>query len=132
MKQRLGKIDRIIRVQRHLHTSAELQLASLQRKENELKEAQRELLQAMGETDVLHGLFVDVIAKRLKILSLEEARTQADILEQKALTIDRALQVKRSEKMHSRLKEEDRQDQEKKELAAILELSARKERTSLP
>ncbi|WP_414473360.1 hypothetical protein [Microvirga sp. M2] len=132
MKQRLKKIDRLIRVQQHLHRKAELDLASLQRKEGELKEAQEVLLQTMGESDALHGLFVNVLAKRLKDLSLEEVRTQAEIVGQKSLTVERALQVKRSERMQSRLKEDIRHMREREELTEILEGMARKERTSLP
>jgi len=132
MRQRLKKIDRLIKVQQHLHKSAELQLASFQRKEGELKADQQELLQTMGETDALHGLFVDVIARRLKMLALEETRTRTAIVEQKAVTVEKALQVKRSEKVFSRLKQEARQIQEKKDLTAILEAVARKVPTSLP
>jgi hypothetical protein len=132
MKQRLKKIDRLIKVQQHIHKSAELRLANLHRQEEELKVAQEELLQTMGEADALHGLFVDVIAKRLKSLALEEAQAQAAIVEQKALTIEKALQVKRSEKMFSRLTQEARQEQEKKDLISTLEMMAQKPGASLP
>jgi hypothetical protein len=132
MKQRLKKIHRLIKVQQHLHKSAELKLADLHRQESELKAAQEETLQTMGDSDVLHGLFVDILAKRLKTLSLEESRTQASIIEQKALTVEKALQVKRAEKVYSRLKEDNRRDEEKKGLIAILESMARKDSTSLP
>jgi len=132
MKQRLKKIDRLIKVQQHLQRNAELQLANLQRRESELKAAQEELLETMGETDVLHGLFVDVIAKRLKALALEEARTQTAITGQKVVAVEKALQVKRTEKVCSRLKDEARRGQEKKDLISILETIAQKECTSLP
>jgi len=132
MKQRLKKIDRLIKVQQHLQKNAELQLANLQRKERELQTAQEELLETMGESDALHGLFVDVIAKRLKALALEETRTQAAIIDQKVVTVERALQVKRTEKVSSRLKDEARRGQEKKDLISILETIAQKECTSLP
>ncbi|WP_134496210.1 hypothetical protein [Microvirga pakistanensis] len=132
MKQRLKKIDRIIKVQQHLHKNAELHLANLQRKESELKVAQEEILETMGDADVLHGLFVDVIANRLKRLALEEDRVHASIVTQKIVTTENALKVKRSEKLLSRLKEEARQGQEKKDLIAILEAVVQKDRTSLP
>jgi hypothetical protein len=132
VKQRLKNIDRLIKVQQHLHKSAELQLVSLQRKEREIKVAQEELLQTMGDSDVLHGLFVDVIAKRLKALALEETRTHSAIISQKAVAVEKALKVKRSERVFSRLKEENRQAQEKKDLITILEALAQKGRTSLP
>lgn len=132
MQQRLKKVDRLIKVQQHIHRSAELQLAALRRKEGELKVAQEDLLQTMGDTDALHGLFVDVIARRLKALSLEEARTQADIIAQKAVTTEKALRVKRSEKLHLRLRAEERHMQEKEDLAAILEAMTQARGTSLP
>lgn len=132
MKQRLKKIDRLIKVQQHLHRSAELRLANLHRQESELKAAQEETLQTMGDSDVLHGLFVDILAKRLKTLSLEERRTQAAIIEQKAVTVEKALQVKRTEKVYSRLKEDERRSEEKKGLIVILESMAQKDSTSLP
>ena len=132
MKQRLKKIDRLIKVQQHLQKNAELQLANLQRKEGELTTAHEELLETMGESDALHGLFVDVIAKRLKALALEEDRTQAAIIDQKAIAVEKALQVKRTEKVSSRLKDEVRRGQEKKDLISILETIAQKECTSLP
>jgi predicted TIM-barrel fold metal-dependent hydrolase len=132
LKQRLKKIDRIIKVQQHLHKSAELKLANLQREEIALKTEQEDILQAMSGSDVLHGLFVDVMAKKLKALALEESRTQAAIIEQRTLTVEKALQVKRSEKMFSRLKESGRKEEEKRGLAAILETMAGKGSTSLP
>lgn len=132
MKQRLSKINRLMQVQQHLHRSAELQLAGLQRKESELQADQEELLQTMGETDVLHGLFVDIVARRLKILALEESRTRVAIAEQKAVVVEKALQVKRSERLFARLKDEFRQKQEKTDLAAILESTTRKGGASLP
>jgi predicted ribosome quality control (RQC) complex YloA/Tae2 family protein len=132
MKQRLKKIDRLIKVQQHLQKNAELQLANLQRREGELKAAQVELLETMGVSDALHGLFVNVIAKRLKALALEETLTQAAIIDQKAVAVERALQVKRTEKVSSRLKDEARRGQEKKDLISILETIAQKECTSLP
>jgi len=131
MKQRIRKIDRLIKVQQHLHKNAEIQLASLQRKEDELKTTQEDLLRSMDDSGALHGLLVDVVAKRLKMLALEETRTRAAVTEQRAVTIEKALQVKRSEKVFSRLKEDVRQEQEKKDLAAILELMVQKEGTSL-
>ncbi|MXQ11683.1 hypothetical protein [Microvirga makkahensis] len=132
MRERLKKVDRLVNVQRQLHRNAELQLVSLEHREAELKTAQEELLQAMGDTDALHGLFVDVIAKRVKMLALEEAKTRAAIVDQRAVTVAKALQVKRSEKLFSRVKEDVRQSQEKTDLNAILEAIVGRGSTSLP
>jgi hypothetical protein len=132
VKQRLKKINRLIKVQQHLHQSEELRLANLQRHEAELKSAQEEVLQTMSDDDVLHGLFVDVLSKKLKSLAQEETRTQAALVTQKAVTFDKAMQVKRTEKMFSKLKVESRRVEEKKDLMAILEAITTKSGTSLP
>lgn len=132
MKQRLKRFDRLIKVQQHMHRNAELHLANLHRKENELKNAQDELLETMGEESALHGLFVDVQSRRLKALALEERQTQNAIVQQKAVTLEKALQVKRTEKTHDRLKEQAHHEQERKDLIAILEAMAGRAGTSLP
>jgi hypothetical protein len=132
MRQRLKKIDRLVKVQQHLHKNAELRLASLQRQESELKTAQKEMLQTMSDSDILHGLFVDIMANRLKALAIEESRAQAAIVEQRAVTVEKALQVKRTEKVFSRLKQDSRRLEEKKDLVAILEMIAQKGSASLP
>jgi hypothetical protein len=132
MKQQLKKIDRLIKVQQHLHKNAELRLANLQRQESELRAAQEEMLRTMSDSDVLHGLFVDVMANRLKALAIEESRAQAAIVEQKAVTVEKALQVKRTEKVFSGLKQDSRRLEEKRDLVAILETVAQKDRASLP
>jgi hypothetical protein len=132
MKQRLKKIDRIIKVQKHLHKSAELRLANLQQQERELKNAQEEMIQTMGDKDALHGIFTDVLAKRLKVLASEEVQTQARIVEQRAVTVECALQVKRTEKVSDRMKKDASREREKKDLIATLEAMIQKSSTSLP
>jgi hypothetical protein len=51
---------------------------------------------------------------------------------QKGLVLEKAMQTKRTEKMLSNLKEQDRRQMEKKDLAAILEILAKGSNTSFP
>jgi hypothetical protein len=51
---------------------------------------------------------------------------------QKAVTVDKAMQAKRTEKMLSGLKDQERRETEKKDLASILELLAKGESASFP
>lgn len=132
MRQRLKKISRIIKVQQHLHKNAEIRLVELQRREEELKTSQEELIQTMGDRDVLHGLFTDVLAKRLKALAVEERQTQAAIVAQKYVALEKAMQVKRTEKLFSKLEGVNRKEEGKKDLLSILETISRKGNTSLP
>jgi hypothetical protein len=132
MRQRIRKIDRILKVQQHLQKEAELKLVRLERESSELKLAQETLIQTMNDHETLHGLFVDVAAKRLQGLASQAGRVEKAKVVQKAATIDRAMQAKRTEKMLSELKEQERREIEKKDLVSILELLAKGEGASFP
>jgi hypothetical protein len=132
MRQRIRKIDRILKVQQHLQKEAELKLGKLEREASELKVAQETLIQTMNDHETLHGLFVDVSAKRLQALASEASAVERAKVAQKAVTIDEAIQAKRTEKMLSGLKDQERRETEKKDLASILELLAKGESASFP
>jgi len=132
MKQRIRKIDRILKVQQHLQKEAELKLVNLERKASELKLAQETLIQTMNDHETLHGLFVDVAAKRLQVLASQASVVEKAKVAQKAVAIDKAMEAKRSEKMLSGLREQERRESEKKDLASIIELLATGEGASFP
>jgi hypothetical protein len=132
MRQRIRKIDRILKVQQHLQKEAELKLGNLEREASELKVAQEMLIQTMNDHETLHGLFVDVAAKRLQGLASQASAIEKAKVVQKAVTIDKAMQAKRTEKMLSGLKDQERREIEKKDLASILELLAKGESASFP
>jgi hypothetical protein len=132
MRQRIRKIDRILKVQQHLQKEAELKLGNLEREASDLKVAQETLIQTMNDHETLHGLFVDVAAKRLQGLASQASAVEKAKVVQKAVTIDKAMQAKRTEKMLSGLKDQERREIEKKDLASILELLAKGESASFP
>ena len=132
MKQRIRKIDRIMKVQQHLQKEAELKLSILEREATELKVAQESILQAMNDHATLHGLFVDVSAKRLQALSAQASRVETAKAAQKTIAFEKAMQTKRTEKMLSNLKQQERQEGEKKRLALILEAIATGKSASFP
>lgn len=132
MKQRIRKIDRILKVQQHLQREAELKLANLEREATGLKTAQEVLIQTMNDHETLHGLFVDVAAKRLQALASQASAVEKAKVVQKSVTLDRAMQAKRAEKMLSGLKDQDRRETEKKDLASILEILSKGESASFP
>jgi hypothetical protein len=132
MRQRIRKIDRILKVQQHLQKEAELKLGNLEREASDLKVAQETLIQTMNDHETLHGLFVDVAAKRLQGLASQASVVEKEKVVQKAVTIDKAMQAKRTEKMLSGLKDQERREIEKKDLASILELLAKGESASFP
>ncbi len=132
MRQRIRKIDRILKVQQHLQKEAELKLGNLERQASELRIAQETLIQTMNDHETLHGLFVDVAAKRLQGLASQASAVDRAKVAQKAVTIDKAMQAKRTEKMLSGLREQERRETEKKDLASILELLAKGASASFP
>ena len=132
MRQRIRKIDRILKVQQHLQKEAELKLGKLEREASELKVAQETLIQTMNDHETLHGLFVDVSAKRLQGLASQASAVERAKVAQKAVATDKAIQAKRTEKMLSGLKDQERRETEKKDLASILELLAKGESASFP
>jgi lipopolysaccharide biosynthesis regulator YciM len=132
MKQRIRKIDRILKVQQHLQREAELKLANLERDANGLKAAQETIIQTMNDHETLHGLFVDVAAKRLQTLASQASAVEKAKVVQKSVALDRAMQAKRVEKMLSGLKDQERRETEKKDLASILEILSKGKSASFP
>jgi hypothetical protein len=132
MKQRIRKIDRILKVQQHLQKEAELKLAKLDREASELKLAQETLIRTMNDHETLHGLFVDVAAKRLQSLASQANVVEKTKVAQKAVAIDKAMQTKRTEKMLTGLKDLERREVEKKDLSSILEALAKGRSASFP
>ncbi|MBD2745520.1 hypothetical protein IC232_02320 [Microvirga sp. BT688] len=132
MKQRIRKIDRILKVQERLKQEAELKVSLLEREVAELRASQEAIIHSMNDHDTLHGLFVDVAAKRLQALSTQECHVEKAKIAQKAVALDKAMQAKRTEKMLSNLKDKSRRETEKKDLVSILETLAKGGSASFP
>ncbi len=132
MKQRIRKMNRILKVQERLKQEAELKVSLLEKEAAELRTAQEAIIHSMNDHHTLHGLFVDVAAKRLQVLSMQEGHVEKAKVAQKAVAFDKALQAKRTEKMLTNLKGQDRREMEKKDLASILETLAKGSSASFP
>jgi hypothetical protein len=120
-KRRSEKIDRILRVQRQLQTISEWKLAELHRKKSELEQSQSALIETLGDTRNLYGLFVDAAAKRLQNLAGQAAEVESARVTHNEVTLQRAMQVKRTERMAAALSETDRRTTEKNDLLEILD-----------
>ncbi|MEE1655389.1 hypothetical protein VB618_04200 [Microvirga sp. CF3062] len=132
MKQRIRKMNRILKVQERLKQEAELKVSLLEREVAELRTAQEMIIHSMNDHETLHGLFVDVAAKRLQALSTQEGHAEKAKVAQKAIALDKAMQTKRTEKMLTNLKSQDRRETEKKDLTSILELLVKGASASFP
>jgi hypothetical protein len=132
MKQRIKKMNRILKVQERLKQEAELKVSLLEKEAAELRTAQEEIIHSMNDHHTLHGLFVDVAAKRLQALSMQEGHVEKAKVAQKAVALDKAMQAMRTEKMLTNLKGQDRREMERKDLASILEALAKGSGASFP
>lgn len=122
--ERLRKIRRIQRVQEDLHRLAEWRLAVLAREERALAERQEALIASLNEDDVLHGLFVEAMARRLKSLAGEAERLRAAQEAQTERVLDEARRLKRAERMGDRAAADHRRGAEKRDLQALIEAMA--------
>ena len=132
MKQRIRKIDRILKVQERLKQEAELKVSLLEREAAELRASQEAIIHSMNDHDTLHGLFVDMAAKRLQTLSTQESHVEKARAVQKGVALEKAMQSKRTEKMLTNLRDQSRRETEKKDLATILETLAKGGSASFP
>jgi HPt (histidine-containing phosphotransfer) domain-containing protein len=121
VSERLKKMDRIWKVHKQLHKMAEWELVRLQRKGAELEVAQAELIEALNNDKQLYGLFVDAAAKRLQSLAGQAKQVHVERLNQADVTLEKALQAKRTEKVVASLKDASRKESEKKDLLSALE-----------
>lgn len=131
MSERLKKMGRIHKVQKQLHKMAEWDLVRLERKGAELQTAQEETIKALNDDNQLYGLFVDAAAKRLQSLAAQATQVDAERLVQADVTMEKALQAKRTEKMVATLKDSNRKEGEKKDLLSVLEAIASRGDASL-
>ncbi|MGO4707451.1 hypothetical protein AB4072_16940 [Microvirga sp. 2MCAF38] len=132
MDKRLRKTQRILKVQEQLQKMAEWRLASLKRQAIELRNAQEDLIQTLNHDDALHGLFVESTARRLQQLAAQEGQVEQAQSEQGKVVLDRAMQVKRTERIVDTLALEHRRAGEKKDGLALLDRLATKSDASLP
>jgi hypothetical protein len=122
MDKRLRKTRRLLKVQEQLHQIAEWKLRS----------TQETLIATLNDDEALHGLFVEARSRRLQALAVEEGRVNAAQEEQKKAALDRAMQVKRTERMVDSLAVEHRRMTEKKDYLLLLDSLATKSGASLP
>lgn len=121
---RSKKIARIKAVQEQLHKRAEIDLHNLELSRQRLIDEQRSTIMALNDDQNFQGLFVDVMSKRLKILAVAAHDVATRQEEQKALVMERGLQVKRTEKLERRVVLQEKSENEKTTLSEITDLMA--------
>jgi hypothetical protein len=118
---RARRMRRIFEVQTQLHRLEEVRLAEIERQARDLEEARIEVAHSLGSDSELHGLFVDVMARRLVKLGKEGSALDAAMLQQRAVVLERGSKAKMAEKLAEGLEKQLSQEQQKKLLAEIIE-----------
>lgn len=116
------KLARIQCVQQQIYQRAEVDLSAIRSRAEQIKRDQHEVLQALNTDEHLQGLFVEVIAGRLRRLSGEAHAVNVAIQAQQLRVLDCGLKMKRTEKLLDRTLGEERALDEKATLADITEL----------
>lgn len=131
MNDRLGKIERVVEVQRQLKRLTEWKLAVLRRDEAGLRAAQAELIGHLNDDSVHHGLFVGPMARRLARLSQEEdaLRETAKVLQERI--VDESMRLKRTERLANTMAREAEAQDERAGLERMVEAGAARKGESL-
>lgn len=122
---------RILSVQQQLRKVEESKLGELQRQLQSLKDEQVSLVSAMNDDGALQSLFLDAMARRLKVLAENEIRTEALVAHQAVAVRIEATKEKAAERLAKRRAHEEHLKDQQKELNEILEAMAHPRDASL-
>ncbi len=121
MNRRAQKARRILEVQEQLHRIEDWRTADLRRKLAELEESQRALICALNEDEALHGLFLDSMARRLRLLAEESAQTAREKEAQENRLLEQGQRLKCAERLSTTADRQATRASTRKELLEIAE-----------
>lgn len=132
MQKRLKSLARIVDLKNHQRRAGEWRLAALKRHEEQLLDDQEQLIGALNADQPLHGLFVEAMAKHLRMLSGELDRTRLAEARTAAEVVRHSVQLKVAEKLHDATARVSDRAAEAKELAELIDAALAQGRASLP
>jgi len=122
----------MLAAQQQLHRIEQWKMADLQRRLGDLEVSQLELISALNDTNALHGLFIDTMARRLSSLAEEAERVAREKNSQSLKLTDHAARVRIAERLAEAIALEVQREDERKELLDIVEQVLNRKGTSLP
>ena len=122
----------MLAAQQQLHRIEQWKMADLQRRLGDLEVSQLELISALNDTNALHGLFIDTMARRLSSLAEEAERVAREKNAQSLKLTDHAGRVRIAERLAEAIALEVQREDERKELLDIVEQVLNRKGTSLP
>lgn len=132
MSARAEKASRILSVQLQLQRIETWKLAELQNRMAELEATQAELIRALNDDEALHGLFIDTMATRLRLLSEESARVAVERDVQSRRTAEQSGQAKLAERLSASIKLQEARADAQQELMDTIEHFLRRSSARLP
>jgi hypothetical protein len=130
--RRLKSAGRILAVQRQLQRMEERKLADVQQQQAGVETDRREILQSLNDREVLHGLFVFAMAKRLRKLDEEAARLEIEKSVTSRRLMEQARRRKRAEALHEAVSDAWRLEEDRRELLSVIDRAASPSKASLP
>ncbi|MQT12736.1 hypothetical protein [Segnochrobactrum spirostomi] len=132
MADRTKKVARILKVQQDMQKLADWRLATLRREAGELAVAQEEIVAVFNDDDRLHGILIDPMARRLRMLAAEADRVKVETVAQEQRVLVQSRKLKQTERLLERTTQEEERARERRELEALLDAVLAKRDASLP
>ncbi|MGX1309775.1 aspartate ammonia-lyase [Amorphus suaedae] len=132
MEDRVRRMKRIQTVQEQMHRLAEQRLSGLVSAEKELRRHEEQLVTSLDEATLLHGLFVEQMARRVRTVAVEAAATAAQAVVQREKLLEEKLKLKRVEDATRRIEREYQRILERKRLEEVVRPVSRVGDASLP
>ncbi len=122
---------RILSVQKQIRKIEEAKLGALQGRLQAIKDEQVALVSAMNNDGALQALFLDTMAVRMKSLASKERYAEALVVQQAAVVRDEAGREKAAQRLAERKAQEERIEEEQRQLNDILDVFVRPKDASL-
>lgn len=132
MQDRVRRMKRILTVQEQMQKVAEHRLHGLVAAEQELRAHEVALVTALDEATLLHGLFVEQMAKRVRRIAVEADETAARARDQREKLKQETLKLRRVEEAARRIERDHLRYQERKRLEEVVQPVSRVGDASLP
>lgn len=126
MKRRLEALARIGRLQKQLHELAAWRLAQIGRRRDGLADEQRATWAAVGEGLSAYGPPAEATMRRIRRLEIEIAAAEAAYAVQSRQAFKEGARAKLAERAHEDLEAKFRDQQQRRELADLIERSLHK------
>jgi len=126
MKRRLESLARIGKLQKQLHELASWRLAQIGRRRDGLAADERAVWDAMGQGLAAYGPPAEAAMRRIRRLEAEIAAAEAAYAAQSRQAFREGARAKLAERAHEDLEAKYRDQQQRRDLADLIERSLRK------